>query len=543
VKTWYNGQSRGVTRGLFYEFFVRKVLEDNDFFISRGVNYQVKNDKLFCMPDFVLPDNSKPRVIIFVSHYETPSNSQYMFYETIEELFEYKINYGNQIVCVNLIFGRKDGWTKWLLHGFEELFDYCICPDDAKINYYEDFLQIYDNCTTYEGFLKRLKFLLQKNCELMQVAQDLGQNLITIVKRGQPKTCHFDLWNIERNFYNSVDVDQQKENIKKLFPNQIHSFSSTRNLESKSVVIDDSQSSRVGSTMINELRNPEIIDHKVKLLLKLTNNLSVDEDRIASILRKCSKNPKLYGFDGPGNWILLLLVEFSGLKRNSLRNEANRMAQGEGIKNPIPYLYYNKELTSIQARLLSNVLLDHLHTRLNKAALSFEQLAKNVKYQILERYRNTLLHNNVQLKSIIRTHLERSRIICSLIKGYPEKAYVFVETLFRDLIPDLKGYEGKVGRIFQIVYSSESSIYIHSRQAVKSSVQHRSSEQSGIARVLRYRYMDGKIIQNPQIKDLVFIPIGYWRHHDLLRLCLSGMKVFPLGKELTKYLEFELGSR
>lgn len=537
--TWYDGQSRGVSRGLLYEFLVRKILEDNGFTIQRGINYQVKNNGLWCIPDFVLPDSKKHLVIMFVSHYETPSNSQYTFYETIEELFENKIHFGSHAICVSVIFGRKNGWTSWLLRGFHELFDYCLYPDEGKIFCYIDVLRKTLGNNKYPTFLGGLRNLLRKKVELRYAVNSLREKLLDIFAHGKPKAHLFDLWDMERDYQKGIKIEKELENIRSMLlkcPPLAHNWY----LDKRSLYCSLRQSveyDEKAKIMVDELLHSDVIVQKIRLLPKVTRNFSVGEEKISVILEKCSEDRQFYGFRGPGNWVLLLLIEFAGLKRNSLRNEVNRLALKEGFPNLIPYLYYSKKLTPIQAKFLSRVLLNHLSKRFRDVNPSSENVVENVKLRMIERYRNTLCRASSVQKSLIRTYLERSPILRGAIKGFPRKNYIFVDTLFRDLIPDLKGYQGKVGRLFEIVINPSSSIFIHSRRAIKSTVQHRSAEQAGISRVLRYRFLDGKITANNKIRELIFIPNGYWRYRDLMRLRSSGSKIFSLSKGFLKYLE------
>jgi len=55
-------------------------------------------------PDFFLLDDEKPVACIHVTHWSNPRSSQYKFWRTIEDHFEYKVNFGMDFLSLNLVF-------------------------------------------------------------------------------------------------------------------------------------------------------------------------------------------------------------------------------------------------------------------------------------------------------------------------------------------------------------------------------------------------------------------------------------------------------
>jgi hypothetical protein len=59
-------------------------------------------------PDFFVLEGDLPLAAIHVTHWSNPRSSQYKFWRTIEEHFEYKINFSREFLSINLVFQALD---------------------------------------------------------------------------------------------------------------------------------------------------------------------------------------------------------------------------------------------------------------------------------------------------------------------------------------------------------------------------------------------------------------------------------------------------
>ncbi len=59
-------------------------------------------------PDFVILDNNKPVACFHITHWSNPGSSQYKFWRTIEDHFQYKIFFGFHFLSLNLVFDALD---------------------------------------------------------------------------------------------------------------------------------------------------------------------------------------------------------------------------------------------------------------------------------------------------------------------------------------------------------------------------------------------------------------------------------------------------
>ena len=59
-------------------------------------------------PDFFLLDGMKPLAALHVTHWSNPSSSQYKFWRTIEDHFQYKVHFGREFLSINFVFLALD---------------------------------------------------------------------------------------------------------------------------------------------------------------------------------------------------------------------------------------------------------------------------------------------------------------------------------------------------------------------------------------------------------------------------------------------------
>jgi hypothetical protein len=85
---------------------------------------------IYSIPDFKITHRQFGKIFIWVTNYKDKLASSKKFWETVNELFELKANIGLDFYSLLVLTGDREGWNKFCIEGFHDLFDLvCECWD------------------------------------------------------------------------------------------------------------------------------------------------------------------------------------------------------------------------------------------------------------------------------------------------------------------------------------------------------------------------------------------------------------------------------
>ena len=607
MPTWFKGQSEESKKGTIGEVLVHKVCTDElaleegkDFFFHAPPFPDLTHE-----PDFTFMKGHKVTSTLSITHRTASSQSQYDFWENIEEHFEDKIILGNACVCSMITLGLREGWKNWLLDGFEVLYDKYDIPEE-RLGHKTSALSFLSSQMKKAGvkdFEEKVSLIRQNQNreELKNLIKQISNFVDALRKDTKPKKQFFSLWDKERILFEKA-LSKKESIIKEYaqFPDMKYAILGIARLDkeeiphlrriSKGVTKShDKQIERYkGLKIVNrdgEITNPLLHDYvegkydeglvryildmirkeiptfettlqelrsvqglleRIDIILKSTENLSSTR-KIAQVLYEtCRNNFSFQGIKDKRNWVLVTLMEMSELKINKLRNEVNRVYKERGITKILPYSIYYEKFSRRDCEVIAEVLQRHFPKKLKGIR---ERILKN----LVERRIYSLKNDRrlTPLRYALAHQLMNSKIPKAMIHGYPEKRYEYLCTFFHDLLSLRGGLTAKVGRTF--VVSDEKKKYaIHTQSTDPSGLQHRSPEQAGKCRGIRYRFEEGEWIDlsDESSDSYSLVPImvldGAWNGKEVFRLFTAGVKhVFkPTLKsewEIISFLENELG--
>ena len=139
-ETWHPGRGFAANHGWRLEQLSYAAL--SSLYDEMNITRQFSSSELRCHVDVVLLHNDI-LVAFFVTtgkEQDSPTrNSQYPAWETFDELREIKLSdaIGETSIAMNIVFGNKNYWAKWLLSAKEVLFDSVFYPQyDGEGNFF-----------------------------------------------------------------------------------------------------------------------------------------------------------------------------------------------------------------------------------------------------------------------------------------------------------------------------------------------------------------------------------------------------------------------
>lgn len=585
MTTWFQGQSEESKKGTIGEILVHKVCTDElalqegkDFFFHAPPFPDLTHE-----PDFTFMKGHKISSTLSVTHRTASSQSQYDFWENIEELFEDKIILGNNCICGMITLGLKEGWKNWLLDGFRVLYDKYAIPEEKlghKISVL-NFLASRLKKVGAKDFEAKVNVIRQNQNrkEIRNLINEISNFIDELRKTTKPKKEFFPLWDKERVLFKKVlskkefivreynqfpdmkyailgiaQLDKaETQRLKKIVNGPMKGrdafFERCRELkiiDSSGKIVNpllkdyvegkcDQEMIRFILDMIKkeiptfektlkELKNVQYLLERVDIILKNTKNLSSTREIAQVLYETCSNNFSFKGIKDKRNWVLITLMEMSGLKINKLRNEVNKIFKAKGISKVLPYSIYYEKFSKEECQVIAEVIQRHLPKKLSGIR---ERIVKN----LVERRIYSLKNDRrlTPLRYAFAYQLMKSNIPQTIVHGYPKKKYEYIDTFFSDLLNLRRGLAGKVGRTF-VITQKNKQFTIHVQSTDPSGLQHRSPEQAGRCRGIRYRFKKGEWIDiSDETSDhYSLVPImildGAWNGKEVFRLFTAGVK-------------------
>jgi len=139
-ETWHPGRGFAADHGWRLEQLSYAAL--SSLYDEKNIARQFNSPELRCHVDIVLLHNNILYAFFVTTGKEQDSptrNSQYPAWETFDELREIKLSdaIGETSVAINIVFGNKKYWAKWLLSAKEVLFDSVFYPQyDEEGNFF-----------------------------------------------------------------------------------------------------------------------------------------------------------------------------------------------------------------------------------------------------------------------------------------------------------------------------------------------------------------------------------------------------------------------
>ncbi len=135
AETWHPGRGLAADHGWRLEQLTYAAL--SSIYDPKFIARQFSSSSLRCHVDILLSHKNVRYAIFCTTGEEIDSptrNSQYPAWETFDELKEIKLSriLGPKCIAVNIVFGNKKYWAKWLLSGKEVLFDSVFYPQYQK---------------------------------------------------------------------------------------------------------------------------------------------------------------------------------------------------------------------------------------------------------------------------------------------------------------------------------------------------------------------------------------------------------------------------
>lgn len=504
-----------VILGRFYEILTMYLLNGLFSFKELINGYQKSFKSLLYKPDFVLKYDSFT-IVVFITHWSLSTNSQNKFFETFNELVEFKLQEKNSRSFL-FLFGYPQPW-KWCINGFKRIFDKCVFLWDLESKYNSTLFSLFKKSLsnnleiTIKKFFKlvssdSIKYALEKyKIRDLPNESKISKTVINkekLRKREPPKvvrpistTCYKSLLNSILNPSNSGEFASEKE------LNILRNMLNLRYPKLKEYV--------------RPIENPKDLLVRIKFLRNATNNFT-NIEKMRKYLFLCSNGYTIKGFKSNYNWVLDIFSGFCKLKSNRLMEEVNRIMLKKG-KDRLFKTYSPINLTYKQCYYLTKIISKEINR-----SFSNEDCLNN----ILEIKRDHLRrHSDINpLALAIAYKLEQAGII---YKGYPKQKFVPINNLFSDLG---KGLSAKIGVYFLIPTVDGKFMVIHGKSSTKDNY-HRSGELAGRVRASRYLFKNNQVIENEKIKEWILVLDGNWKEKYIQRLYNSGIKAIFEPKKL-----------
>ena len=504
-----------VVSGKFYEILTMYLL-NGLFSLKEIINgYQKPFKSLLYRPDFVLKRHPFT-IVVFVTHWTLSTNSQNKFFETFNELIEFKLQAKNSRSLL-FLFGYPQPW-KWCVNGFTRIFDKCIFFWDFESKYHSTLFYLFKKSLsntlecTVKKFFKLISSHSIKHALEKYKIRDLPNEskiLRTVVnkeklrKRKPPKVVKAINTKCYKSILNSL-----------LNRSGSGEFASEKELN----ILSDMLKERYPKLKeyVEPIENPKDLLMRINFLRNATNNFT-NIEKMRKYLFLCSNGYKIKRFKSDYNWVLDIFSGFCKLKSNRLMEEVNRIMLRKGndrlfkTYSPINFTY---EQCYYLAKIISKEM---------DRTISNEDCLNN----ILEIKRDHLQrHSDINpLALAIAYKLEQAGII---YKGYPKQKFVPINNLFSDLG---RGLSAKIGVYFLIPTVHGKFIVVHGKSSIKDNY-HRSGELAGRIRASRYLFKNDQVVENEKIEEWVLVLDGNWKEKYIQRLYDSGVKAIFEPKKL-----------
>lgn len=233
-------------------------------------------------------------------------------------------------------------------------------------------------------------------------------------------------------------------------------------------------------------------------------------ERVKRELFKCSRNVVYLGFEDSDNWMLKILLEACDLAQTDCATLAVEKARKDGIK-----------LNLTEAGLVSSPLTKKASYYIAKVVC--EKITKKVDIEkVKEKYMDRLLHEASKEIRIIRILLEGAlRMLITKLNKDGVTAQLFVNYPLETFFSPFVGKKVSIRQLF-VIKINEKEIILNSRHARKDTVQHRGAEEVGKRFALSYTFLKNKRIFKRRPRYFVFLPDGFWREVDFIRLIEGG---------------------